>query len=87
MNKKHKAEINAFYDMYKKEKGEKMYYKFKCTACGKEEERNILISDYDREKEKQVCSCGEKMERVIEWEGIAEGSGQGWCGARGGNII
>lgn len=87
MNKKHKAEINAFYQMYKNEKGEKMYYTFKCKSCGKEEERNILISDYDREKEKQVCSCGGKLERVIEWEGIAEGSGQGWYGARGGNVI
>ena len=65
-----------------------MVYKFKCKACNKEEEKEIPIKEYDKEKTKQVCSdCGSKMDRVLEWSGIAEGSGQGWFGARGGNTI
>jgi predicted nucleic acid-binding Zn ribbon protein len=87
MKKQKKSEINAFYEMYKIEKGEKMFYKFKCKNCGKVEEKEIAIKDYDREKENQTCTCGGKMDRVIEWSGIAEGSGAGWFGARGGNII
>lgn len=89
MNKKQRAEISAFYELYKqeKEKGEKVYYKFKCESCGKCQEVEIAIKDYDKEKDKQECSCGGKLKRVIEWSGIAEGSGAGWFGARGGNII
>ena len=87
MNKKKKAEVNAFYEMYKKEKGEKMYYRFKCENCGKVQEVEIAIKDYDKEKDKQKCSCGGKLKRVIEWTGIAEGAGDGWYGARGGNVI
>ena len=68
-------------------KGGKMYYTFKCSDCGKAQEVEIAIKDYDKEKDKQECSCGGKLKRVIEWEGIAEGSGAGWFGARGGNII
>ena len=64
-----------------------MYYTFKCSDCGKVQEVEIAIKDYDKEKDKQECSCGGKLKRVIEWEGIAEGSGAGWFGARGGNII
>ena len=44
MNKKKKAEINAFYEMYKIEKGEKMFYKFKCEKCGKAQEIEIARS-------------------------------------------
>lgn len=64
-----------------------MIYLFKCTnkKCNKKEERNILISDYDKEKEKQFCSCGSKMERVIEWSGIATAEGQGWFGKSDGS--
>lgn len=89
MNKKHKSEINAFYEMYKIEKGEKMFYKFKCKTCGKVEEKEIPIKDYDREKENQTCpDCNGKMDRVIEWQGIADSSNMnGWCGARGGSVI
>ena len=36
MNKKKKVEISAFYDLYKKEKGEKMFYKFKCEKSCKD---------------------------------------------------
>ena len=65
-----------------------MVYKFKCKACNKEEEKEIPIKEYDKEKTKQTCSnCGAKMGRVIEWQGIAQGWGEGWFGARGGNVI
>ena len=87
MNKKQRAEISAFYDLYKKEKGEKMFYKFKCESCGKVPEVEIAIKDYDKEKDKQECSCGGKLKRVIEWSGIAQGNGQGWCGKSSGNTI
>lgn len=29
----------------------------------------------------------EKIERVIEWQGYASGSGDGWCGKSSGNTI
>ena len=63
-----------------------MFYRFQCTKCKCEEEKNILVKDYDTEKEKQTCSnCGAKMQRVIEWHGIATGSGQGWFGKSDGS--
>lgn len=64
-----------------------MTYIFKCTKCDKKDERDIPISDYHKEKHNQVCKCGGKMERVIEWEGYAQGFGEGWCGANGSNVI
>ena len=65
-----------------------MRYLFRCVSCKCEEEKEIPIKEYDKEKTKQTCSnCGAKMERVIEWEGIAQGGGEGWHGARGGNVI
>ena len=65
-----------------------MYNTFKCSDCGKAQEVEIAIKDYDKEKDKQECSCGGKLERVLEWSGIADSSNMnGWCGARGGNII
>lgn len=68
--------------------GEKMQYKFICNKCRIEYDISILIKDYDRLKNEQFCEkCKNKLERVIEWSGIAEGSGQGWYGARGGNVI
>jgi predicted nucleic acid-binding Zn ribbon protein len=51
--------------MYKKEKGEKMFYNFKCENCGKAQEVEIAIKDYDKEKDKQNCSCGGKLHRII----------------------
>ena len=85
MNKKHKSEINAFYELYKKQKGEKMFYKFKCENCGKAQEVEIAIKDYDREKDKQKCFCGGKLKRVIEWSGIATADGSGWFGKSDGS--
>lgn len=63
-----------------------MTYKFRCEKCEKDFDIDILISEYDAEKEKQVCpDCGAKIKRVIEWEGIAQGSGQGWFGKSDGS--
>jgi len=62
-----------------------MKYKFRCAKCHKSEEREILMKDYDREKENQKCTCGGKMDRVIEWSGIATGEGQGWFGKSDGS--
>ncbi len=65
-----------------------MFYNFKCKSCGKTFEVEIPIKAYDTEKDNQTCpDCNGKMERVIEWQGIASGSGEGWFGARGGNVI
>ncbi len=64
-----------------------MKYRFRCIKCGSESERDIPLDEYDRLKHEQVCGCGEKMERVIEWEGFARGSGGGWCGNSSGNAI
>lgn len=62
-----------------------MKYNFKCIVCGTEEEKEIAIADYDTEKENQKCICGGKMQRVIEWEGIATAEGQGWFGKSDGS--
>ena len=62
-----------------------MKYNFKCNVCGAEEEKEIAIKDYDKEKDKQNCSCGGKLKRVIEWEGIATAEGQGWFGKSDGS--
>ena len=56
-----------------------MFYKFRCQKCNKLHQVDIKMADYDKEKDNQVCpECNGKMERVIEWQGIATGSGPGW---------
>ena len=63
-----------------------MKYNFKCNVCGAEEEKEIAIKDYDKEKDKQECSCGGKLKRVIEWNGIAESTNKnGWFGKSDGS--
>lgn len=65
-----------------------MYYNFKCTNCHKLHQVDIKMADYDKEKDNQVCpDCKGKMDRVIEWEGIATGNGSGWCGRSDGKAI
>lgn len=64
-----------------------MNYKFKCEACGGICERDIPMNEYGKQKDKQICSCGGKLVRVIEWTGSASGSGDGWCGKSSGNCI
>ena len=62
-----------------------MFYKFRCQKCNKLHQVDIKMADYDKEKDKQNCSCGGKLERVIEWEGIATAEGQGWFGKSDGS--
>lgn len=63
-----------------------MKYNFKCESCGAEEEKEIALADYDKEKENQKCTCGGKMKRVIEWQGIAISSNNnGWFGKSDGS--
>lgn len=65
-----------------------MFYNFKCQNCGEVQEKEICVKDYDRLKNSQTCSkCGGTLKRVIEWQGIATGSGSGWCGKSTGNAI
>ena len=65
-----------------------MLYLFKCSNCKKKENRDIPMNLYDKEKNNQICSCGAKMQRVIEWTGVAESSNMnGWCGKSTGNAI
>lgn len=66
-----------------------MLYKFVCKKCGREEELDIPIDKYDELKNKQFCIlCRGKLERIIEWTGIAEGHGDGWFGnSKGGSVI
>lgn len=60
-------------------------YKFKCTKCEKEEERDIPMSHYDEQKDKQLCSeCVSKMTRVIEFSGSVKLC-EGMYGANGWN--
>lgn len=47
-----------------------MQYRFRCPECGQVRNIDIKMSDYDKEKNNQMCSnCGSKLERVIEFEG------------------
>lgn len=62
-----------------------MEYRWRCTKCNKECIKSIPIDEYDKEKGNQICpSCGSKLERVIEWSGVASGSGEGWFGKSNG---
>ena len=65
------------------------YYTFKCVDCGKEQEKEICMKDYDKLKNSQKCeSCGGVLKRIIEWQGIATSSNSnGWCGKSTGNAI
>lgn len=64
-----------------------MNYRFNCEKCRKSTEIDIPIDKYDSEKDKQVCECGGKLSRVIEWQGWAKASGDGWYGKNGSNVI
>ena len=65
-----------------------MFYKFRCKVCNKLHQVDIKMADYDKEKNNQVCpDCKGKMDRVIEWQGIATGNGAGWCGKSDGKAI
>lgn len=66
-----------------------MIYRFYCKACDMEHELDIPIAKYMDLKDKQRCLfCKKKLERVIEWSGVATGSGDGWYGrSDGGKTI
>lgn len=64
-----------------------MLYKFSCPSCNYTTEIDIPMSEYDKQKNRQICpvcyamdSNQAIMQRVIEWTGIASGSGSGWFG-------
>lgn len=66
-----------------------MKYCFRCEKCNDIQNIEISMNDYDKLKDKQICSkCGAALKRVIEWNGIATGSGDGWFGkSDGGKAI
>ena len=69
------------------DRGEDMDYKFYCIKCEKDVIVDIPMNKYNEEKDKQKCECGTPLRRVYEWNGIATGSGDGWCGKSSGNMI
>lgn len=53
-----------------------MMYHFKCIKCGTDVMRDIPMDEYDTVKDKQTCNnCGNRLERVIEWNGPAKNLG------------
>lgn len=65
-----------------------MDYNFYCKKCNKNHEIDIPMNEYSKVKNDQKCpDCNEKLERVIEWQGVASGKGDGWCGNSHGNTI
>lgn len=44
-----------------------MKYLFECKKCEQQEEKEIQMADYDKEKNKQKCSkCGGEMYRIVQ---------------------
>lgn len=69
-----------------------MLYKFACPSCEYVTEIDIPIAEYDNQKDKQLCpvcyavdSNQVLLKRVLEWSGIASGSGSGWFGKSDGS--
>lgn len=69
-----------------------MKYKFKCPECKKTFDIDIPMVEYDSLKDKQICpvclaldSNHVLLKRVIEWNGIASGNGEGWFGRSDGS--
>lgn len=69
-----------------------MLYKFKCPSCNYTTEIDIPIAEYDSQKNSQICgvcyaidSNQVLLKRVIEWSGIASGTGDGWFGKSDGS--
>ena len=69
-----------------------MLYKFCCPTCKYVTEIDIPMSEYDNQKNKQICpvcyavdSNQVLLKRVIEWSGIASGNGSGWFGKSDGS--
>ena len=65
-----------------------MFYKFRCQKCKKLHQVDIKMADYDKVKNNQICpECKGKLQRIIEWKGVASGKGDGWCGNSYGKTI
>lgn len=69
-----------------------MLYKFSCPSCNYTTEIDIPIAEYDSQKNSQICpvcyaidSNQVLLKRVLEWSGIASGSGSGWFGKSDGS--
>ena len=69
-----------------------MIYRFRCNVCNRTFDIDIPMSDYDNQKNKQICpvcyavdSNQVLLKRVIEWTGIASGNGSGWFGKSDGS--
>lgn len=64
-----------------------MKYKFACPTCNRTFDIDIPMAEYVNLKDKQLCpvclaldSNQVLLKRVIEWNGIASGNGDGWFG-------
>ena len=57
-----------------------MYYNFKCESCNKVQEVEIRLTTLQKLR-------GVNLKRVLEWQGIAMGGGDGWYGKKGGTTI
>lgn len=64
-----------------------MKYKFQCPECKRYIDVDIPMSEYEEQKDKQICAAclaldsnQVLLQRVIEWNGCASGSGDGWFG-------
>lgn len=69
-----------------------MIYRFKCPECWFVDEVEIPMAEYDERKNTVLCpvcyalkSNQVLMNRVIEWNGIATGAGEGWFGRSDGS--
>lgn len=69
-----------------------MLYKFLCPTCNKTFDIDIAMAEYASLKDKQLCpvclaldSNQVLLKRVIEWDGIATGTGEGWFGRSDGS--
>ena len=69
-----------------------MLYKFKCPSCNYTTEIDIPMPEYATPKDTQLCpvcyavdSNQVLLKRVLEWSGIASGSGDGWFGRSDGS--
>ena len=53
-----------------------MEYKFRCNTCNTLVIREIPMDKYDSLKDSQTCnSCGNRLNRVIEWSGSCGNTG------------
>lgn len=69
-----------------------MTYKFACPECKKTFDIDIPMAEYDSLRDTQLCpvclaldSNHVLLKRVIEWNGIASGNGEGWFGRSDGS--